>query len=81
MLKNATENIKTFSVGFSGNKHNELPHAKKIAKYLGTDHHELMIDDFTLLDSFSKMGQIYDEPLLIHHKCLLILFQKWQRSM
>ena len=63
--KNATENIKTFSVGFSGNKHNELPHAKKIAKYLGTDHHELMIDDFTLLDSFSKMGQIYDEPFYL----------------
>ena len=35
--------VKTFSVGFEGPaSHNELPKARRMAKHLGTDHHEIL---------------------------------------
>ena len=35
----------TFSLGFKNHDYDESLHAKKISNYLGTDHHEVMIDD------------------------------------
>ena len=55
--------VKTFSVGFEDEKFNEAGHASNIAKYLGTDHSELILtgdDARDVIPSF--LPQIYDEP-------------------
>ncbi len=55
--------VQTFSIGIKGDSSNEFLYARKVAKYFGTDHHEIIIgaDDF---ESFlPQMVYYQDEPL------------------
>jgi asparagine synthase (glutamine-hydrolysing) len=54
--------IKTFTVGFSEDKFDESKYAKKIADYLGTDHHELKLSSTDALNVVPEISRIYDEP-------------------
>src|SRR5438445_3062531 len=36
--------IKTFSVGFREEGYNELPYARRVAEWFGTEHHELLVE-------------------------------------
>jgi asparagine synthase (glutamine-hydrolysing) len=62
LQKNNTQKIKTFTIGFNEAKFNEAPHAKKVAEYLGTDHHEYYCTTKEAQDIFPKLADIYDEP-------------------
>lgn len=57
--------VKTFSVGFSNSLFDELPFAAKVAKYLNTDHHEIVISDTQMLDNLFNIIEAYDEPYII----------------
>lgn len=61
MSKVSDRPVKTFSIGFEEAKYNELPHARIIAKYFGTEHHELIVkpNAFTILPELLKQ---FDEP-------------------
>ena len=54
--------INTFSVGFYEKDRNEADNAKKIAEYLGTNHHEIYISKKDLIDILKKIPEYYDEP-------------------
>lgn len=58
----SSQRINTFTIGFPGSSLDESSHAKKVADYLGTNHHVLEMDDRGLnsLDQFSKF---IDEPI------------------
>ena len=62
MQANSLEKIKTFSIGFYEETHNEAEHAKKIANYLGTEHEELYVTPQDCMDVIPKLPSIYDEP-------------------
>lgn len=62
MQKNSNDQIKTFTIGFQENDYNEAKHAKKIANYLNTDHHEFYIDNSDALKLIPNIADIYDEP-------------------
>ncbi len=55
--------LNTFTIGFNqeGFK-NEAPYAKKIADYLGTNHHEFYVTEKEALDLIPTLTSIYDEP-------------------
>lgn len=55
--------ISTFSIGFENEKYNEANHAKKIAKFLGTEHHENYLRKNDIIDLMTSIPIIYDEPL------------------
>jgi asparagine synthase (glutamine-hydrolysing) len=59
---NRTEKLKTFTIGYNETAFNEAPEAKKIAAYLGTDHHEWYVTASDAADIFHKLPEIYDEP-------------------
>ena len=54
--------VKTFTIGFDDSRLNEAKYASKISRYLGTEHHELILNDNDLLDTIPKLPLIFDEP-------------------
>jgi asparagine synthase (glutamine-hydrolysing) len=53
--------VKTFSIGFDEEGFDELPHARRVAEHLGTEHHELVVrpDALAILD---RVVWHFDEP-------------------
>ncbi len=54
--------LHTFSIGFNDAKHNESTYAARVAKHLGTIHHELFVTEKDALELVPEMNDIYDEP-------------------
>lgn len=57
-----TRPIRTFSVAFDEEEHNEAPHAARIAAHLGTDHTEVVLTGRDVLDVIPHLPDIFDEP-------------------
>lgn len=58
----ATDKIKTFTIGFHEPEYNEAPHAKKIAAYIGTDHHEYYCSHEEAAAIIPELPFYFDEP-------------------
>jgi asparagine synthase (glutamine-hydrolysing) len=54
--------VKTFSIGFSEDRWNEAPTAKRIAQHLGTEHEEIYLTEENILDAARTASDHYDEP-------------------
>jgi len=61
MTRASRQKVKTFSIGFDEAAFDELPHARQVAAYLGTDHHEFVVrpDALAIVD---KLVWHFDEP-------------------
>ena len=61
MAKLMSEKVQTYSIGFHSAQFNEAHHAKQVANYLGTNHHEEIInpDPALLIETISK---VLDQP-------------------
>jgi len=61
MAEASSARVKTFSIGFDEPAFDELEHARRVARYFGTDHHELVVrpDAVTILD---RLITHFDEP-------------------
>ncbi len=63
MTRNTSHRVQTFSVGFEyGGAYNELADARRVAEFLGTDHHELVVTSDQLVGSLQTLVYHYDEP-------------------
>jgi asparagine synthase (glutamine-hydrolysing) len=61
MAKLMKEKVQTYSIGFNSDKYNEAHHAKKVAEFLGTSHHEEILSPDPAL-VVEKISQILDQP-------------------
>jgi asparagine synthase (glutamine-hydrolysing) len=62
MARHSTEKIKTFSVGFHNKKYDESDRARTIARHIGSDHHEYILDYKDLYNEVNAIVLNYDEP-------------------
>lgn len=62
MMREHTDSIKTFSVGFESQDDTELPYARVVADEFNTDHHEFFVTD-KHLSLIPKMVWHLDEPI------------------
>src|SRR5688572_14831309 len=60
--RHSTEQVKTFSIGFSEQSFNESQYARQVANYLGTDHYEEYLSAEKTGDLVSEIGTWLDEP-------------------
>lgn len=56
------EKLNTFTIGFKEKGFDEAPYAKKVAKYLGTNHTEYYCTQKDALEIIPKLAEMYDEP-------------------
>jgi asparagine synthase (glutamine-hydrolysing) len=54
--------IKTFAIGFEEKSFDESSHARRVAEFFGTDHHEEILSARTLLEILPKVSAFLDEP-------------------
>ena len=62
MQKVATRPVRTFTIGFRENSHDESPFAREVAKHLGTEHTEIMLSSDDALAFVERLPAIFDEP-------------------
>jgi asparagine synthase (glutamine-hydrolysing) len=75
-----TEKLKTFTIGFHEAEFNEAPEAKKIANYLGTDHHEWYLTAAEAAEVLHRLPEIYDEPFADNSTVPTALVSKFARE-
>jgi asparagine synthase (glutamine-hydrolysing) len=61
MAKLMSEKVQTYSIGFHSAQFNEAHHAKQVANYLGTDHHEEILNPDPAL-VIEKISHVLDQP-------------------
>lgn len=61
MAQASGERVKTFSIGFEEESHNELPLARLVAERYNTDHHEMVVRP-DVVDILPKLMRHYGEP-------------------
>lgn len=54
--------IKTYTIGFDEEEHDESQHARVLAQHLGTDHTELMLTGQDARDVIPQLPTMFDEP-------------------
>jgi asparagine synthase (glutamine-hydrolysing) len=63
VMSNVSNNqIKTFSIGFEDKQFDESGFAKEVAKEIGSDHTEFILDDKMALDFIPNIASIFSEP-------------------
>lgn len=61
MSRQMARPVTTFSIGFAEATYNELPYARQVAKHLGTDHHELIVEP-QHCEVIERLAMHFDEP-------------------
>lgn len=62
MQKVAAQPVRTFTIGFRENSHDESPFARAVATHLGTDHTEILLGADDALAYVERLPSIFDEP-------------------
>ena len=71
---------KTFTIGFKEKCYNESDYARNIAHYLGTDHHERIMESTDLVSLLDDNTKHYDEPFADWSSLPTILVSRFARE-
>lgn len=62
LARHSSATVRTFTIGFDEAGFNEAPHAREVARYFGTEHHEHMLDRRDCCALIPRLPEIWDEP-------------------
>jgi asparagine synthase (glutamine-hydrolysing) len=62
MQAQSAKPVRTFTIGFGPKEFDEAPHARAVAKHLGTDHTEAYVSGDEALAVIPRLASIWDEP-------------------
>lgn len=72
--------LNTFSIGFKESKYDESAHAKAVAKYIGSNHHEFIVSTQDAISLLDDIYSIYDEPMTFASAIPTLLVSKLTRQ-
>ncbi len=76
MQSKANAPVKTFSIGFKDPRYDEAKYAREVAEHLGTEHHELYIDESDLLNVVNDIPNVFSEPFADSSQLPMFLVSK-----
>ena len=79
MAKLMSEKVQTYSIGFNSAQFNEAHHAKLVANYLGTNHHEEILSPDPAL-VVEKISHVLDQPFADSSIVPMYLLAKFARE-
>ena len=62
MQAQASQPVRTFTIGWEQTDYNEASHAKAVAAHLGTRHTEFIVPDAEALKVVTELPKLFDEP-------------------
>jgi asparagine synthase (glutamine-hydrolysing) len=62
MQKVSGRRVRTFTMGLESGPNSEIEMGRSIAKQLGTDHTEIIVNPSEMLEVVPRLAEIYDEP-------------------
>jgi asparagine synthase (glutamine-hydrolysing) len=62
MSKISDQPIKTFSIGYANKRYDESERARIVARHIGSDHHEFMLNYDDIMGDIDRIVLNYDEP-------------------
>jgi asparagine synthase (glutamine-hydrolysing) len=80
MQAESSHPVKTFSIGFSEASHDESAHARAVAKHLGTDHHELILNSDEIPALVPMVASYFDEPFADNSSIPTYLVSRFARE-
>ena len=80
LKKKIGKQVSTFTIGFNENLFDESKYAKKIAKYLETDHNELILSAKESLNIIPYLDYVYDEPFADSSQIPTILISQFAKK-
>jgi len=72
--------VKTFSIGFSEGSHDESVHARAVARHLGTEHHELILNADDVCSLVPTVAGHFDEPFADNSAIPTFLVSRFARE-
>ena len=71
--------VQSFSMGFGDARYNELPYAREVSRFLGTDHHEQTVEP-DAMELLPEIIEGFDEPFADSSAIPTYLVSKFARS-
>jgi len=80
MQANSSRPVQTFTIGFDEKQYNEADNAKAVAKYLGTEHIDLLVTPGEARNVIPILPALYDEPFADSSQIPTFLVSKLARK-